>query len=122
MGRPLGSRNAVTANVKTVVTRLERAGRISLERCFETLYAIATDPKEPAAARIAAVRCLFDRAFGLPRAHIDIAHGLGESAVELLLKIHGSDEHRRNLESLQRWRDAHAITATVLDDEEAASQ
>ena len=71
MGRPRGSPNKVTANVRAVVGRLERGGKLDLERCFVALQGIVDDPGQPG-ARIAAARELFNRAFGLPRAALDL--------------------------------------------------
>jgi hypothetical protein len=68
------------------------------------LYSLATSKTESSAIRIAASRELLNRAYGLPKAHLDIEHGISESAVELLTRIAVSPEHRRNVEWLEARR------------------
>jgi hypothetical protein len=116
MGRPLGSRNRVTAGVRAVVARLEKAGSINLTRAFIALQGIVEDADAPAVARIAAARELFNRAYGLPKAHLDVEHGISRDAVSLLIEIGQSDRHRQALEALEREREKRRALTTTLEE------
>ena len=113
MGRPRGSRNRSTLALRDVLSRLERAGEVNMERVLLGLYALAVSETEPAPVRTAASRELLNRAYGLPNAHLDIEHGISESAVELLTRIATSAAHRRTVEELDQGREQRRLAAVT---------
>ncbi len=122
MARKRGSLNRRTAEVAAVLNRLEKSSRINPEKWILALDSIALDTEQDPLARIAAIRVLAAYRWGFPRAALDLktTHELGEHYLELLLRIQGSDEHRRHLEDLERRRRRMAaVTVPALPEETA---
>lgn len=102
-GRPKGARSYATKNVRALLDRLQREGKLQPERVFARLQEIALSDADD---RIGAARLLLGYHFGYPAAKVDfdVQHSLGESATGLLLRIASSDAHRAALEDLERDR------------------
>ena len=122
MGRPRGSRNRSTRALHSVLSRLEYGGEINLEQVVLGLYRLAVSETEPSSVRIAASRELLNRAYGLPKAHLDVEHGVSESTVSLLVRIAQAPEYRRAAEELEQWRRSRAIPVAVTVEPEEESQ
>lgn len=117
MARKLGSLNRRTVEIAAVLNRLEKDGRIDPEKWILALDSLVHDVSQDAHVRISAVRVLASYRWGLPRAALDLktTHELGGSVIDLLHRIHGSNEHRRNLEALERRRmPLTAVTVNAL--------
>jgi hypothetical protein len=110
LGRPRGSRNKVTAEVRRLLDRLTRDERISPARVFARLEQIALSDRPDA---VPAARVLLSYLYGLPTAHVALEHGLSESATDLLIRISQSDEHRRALAEIEQWRDRRRVAIEV---------
>ena len=119
MARPPGSRNRSNLRVKALIARMDRAGRINLARCIETLYEIGTSDDAP--DRIPALRTLLGYAYGLPRMSLEVEHGLTKTAEQILLEIARSEAHSRALARVEEHRRLTAGAVTVAPEGEAPS-
>lgn len=114
MGRPPGSKNYKSKSVRLLLGRLENEGRLTPTRILERLQEIALSD---ALDRVTAARLLLGYFYGYPQARLELEHGISESFVDVLLRIHNSDEHRHNLEDLERRRSRALTTSLVTSDE-----
>jgi hypothetical protein len=112
MGRPPGVPNKSNAQVRALIVRLEKAGKLDFARIVERLQEIAlSDSKD----RIAAARTLLAYNYGLPRQALDVSHDAGPSVVAILEGIARSDRHRAALEA----REQRQLAATTVEPEPA---
>src|SRR6266540_5223352 len=118
-GRPPGSRNRVTRRLQIIMDKLESEGAIKPRVWLTRLEEIANSD---APDRVPALRLLLAYRFGGPPMHLQIEHGLTESAETILRRIAQSDAHRERLEALERRRlRAASITAEVVEETVAAA-
>jgi hypothetical protein len=114
-GRPKGSKNRSTVELRGLLDRMEGAGEVDMAAVVRGLYGLATDEKQPAGVRIAASREILNRRYGLPKALVETTHELGRSAADLLVEIARSDRHRAGLEALEREREQRRLAATTVE-------
>lgn len=112
-GRPRGAKSYKAASLKLLLGRMESEGTLTPRKVLERLQEIALSD---APDRVAASRLLCGYLFGYPTSRLDLTqtHELGPSAVELLIRIHESDEHRHHLEVIEnRRRLLNAVTVEI---------
>lgn len=114
MGRPRGSKSYKSKSIRLLLGRLENEGRLTPARILERLQEVALSD---APDRVAAARLVLGYFYGYPQARLELEHAVSESAVEIMLRILNSDEHRQNLADLERQRRRlHAVTVAVEPD------
>jgi len=105
--------------LQIIMDKLESEGAIKPRVWLTRLEEIANSD---APDRVPALRLLLAYRFGGPPMHLQIEHGLTESAETILRRIAQSDAHRERLEALERRRlRAASITAEVVEETVAAA-
>jgi len=78
------------------VTNIRSEARKHTETALNTLTAIASQPKAPAAARVAAATALLDRGWGKAAQPLTGEDGKGPAVIEVIRRIvDGAEDHDR---------------------------
>ena len=116
MTRPKGFATK-PADVRRAIIRLDRAGKISLQKIVIRLAEIAESNDKD---RIRAAQVLFGYAFGLPRSDVKIEHEIGASAEKILIELAKSDTYRHALTRAAEVR-LLSTAATVVPERQEPS-